>query len=206
MSILDKFHDIVNSPHQFAQDWKTRTGGKVLGYHCRYVPEELAYAAGVLPVRLLGSNQPESVTKPYIFQAGYCSFCRDCFAQALQGRYNYVDGVMYALGCMHLRQIFLSWERHMPISYSYELCLPTDLQGHNAKRYIIGELEDCKHSLEEWTGKSISLEDLGKAISVYNTNRRLMLSIYELMKADGPLIAAAEVSEMALAGQRHHLV
>ncbi len=53
MSVLDKFHDIVNSPNQFAREWKTRTGGKVLGYLCTNLPEELMYAAGVLPVRLL---------------------------------------------------------------------------------------------------------------------------------------------------------
>jgi benzoyl-CoA reductase subunit C len=200
LSVLDKFHDIVNNPHQYAQDWKARTGGKVLGYHCRYVPEELVYATGVLPVRLLGSNQSETITQPYIFQPGYCTFCRDCVAQALQGKYDYLDGVMYALGCPHLHQAFLSWQRHTTVPYSYELRLPTDLQNRNAKKYIIGELEDCKRSLEGWTGKSINDQDLDKAIDIYNKNRRLMLSIYELMKAENPPATAVEVAEMALAG------
>ncbi|MFC1533872.1 2-hydroxyacyl-CoA dehydratase subunit D [Thermodesulfobacteriota bacterium] len=200
MNILDKFHDIVNHPHQFAQDWKSRTEGKVLGYLCTNIPEELIYAAGALPVRLLGTNEPESVTKPHIFQAAFCSFSRDCFAQALQGRYDYIDGITYGMCCMHARQIFQGWERHMPISYSYELHVPANLLNRHAKRYLIGELEEFKRSLDEWSEKSTSLEDIDKAIDIYNTNRRLMLSVYELMKADDPPVTASEVAEMALAG------
>lgn len=200
MNILDKFHSLVNSPHRFAQDWKARTGGKVLGYLCTNLPEELLYAAGVLPVRLLGTNESENVTRPYIFQAAFCAFSRDCFAQALLGRYDYVDGVMYGLCCMHARQVYQGWEKYRPISYSYELRLPTGLRGQGAKKYIMRELEDCKHSLEKWTGQPISWEALDRAIDLYNTNRRLMLGIYDLMKANDPPFTGAEVAEMALAG------
>jgi benzoyl-CoA reductase subunit C len=46
---MEEFHQIVKSPHGFAQSWKAKTGGKVLGYICSNLPEELMYAAGVLP-------------------------------------------------------------------------------------------------------------------------------------------------------------
>ncbi len=200
MSVLDKFHDIVNSPHKFAQEWKKRTGGKVLGYLCTNLPEELMYAAGVLPIRLLGSNEPEDLTKSYIFAGGFCSFSRDCFAQALQGRYDYIDGITYGLCCPHARHVFDSWESHMHISYSYQLSLPNYLLNPHAKKFLVTELHDFQRSLEEWTGKKISLDKLDRAIDLYNTNRRLMMSIYGLMKAENPPVTEAEVAEMALAG------
>ncbi|MFC1820376.1 2-hydroxyacyl-CoA dehydratase [Thermodesulfobacteriota bacterium] len=200
MSVLEKVHEIVKSPHQFARNWKEETGGKVLGYLCTNIPEELLYAAGVLPVRLLGTNEPEAITKPYIFGAAFCSFARDCFAQALHGRYDYIDGITMGTCCPHALHVFDSWKKHIPVSYSYELSTPNYLLNPHAKKFLIRELEDHKHSLEEWTGKEISLEDLDKAIEVYNTNRRLMQSIYELMKADDPPVAVAEVAEIALAG------
>lgn len=200
MSILDKFHDIVKSPHQFATEWKTKTGGKVLGYLCTNLPEELIYASGALPVRLLGANEPETETKPYIFAGAFCSFARDCFAQALLGRYSYVDGISYGVCCPHARQVFESWQRHIPKTFDYELNLPTYYLNPHAKEYIVGELEEFKSSLEQWTGKQISIKDLDRAIDIYNTNRRLMLSIYNLMKADNPSVTEAEVAEIALAG------
>ena len=33
--------------HEYAKEWKERTGGKVLGYFQVYFPEELAHAAGM---------------------------------------------------------------------------------------------------------------------------------------------------------------
>lgn len=171
-----------------------------MGYLCTNIPEELVYAAGLLPVRLLGSNEPESVTKAHIFQAAFCSFCRDCFAQALNGKYDYIDGLVYGLCCMHARQVYQGWERHMPVSFLYELDVPVSLTNPHAKKYLKKELEDCRRSIEEWTGRIISSEDIDRAINIYNKNRSLMMSIYEFMKADDPKIRASEVAEMALSG------
>lgn len=200
MSVMDEFHEIVTSPHKFAREWKEKTGGKVLGYMCSNLPEELMYASGVLPIRLLGSNEPENVTKPYIFQAGYCSFARDCFAQALQGKYDYVDGISYSACCPHIAEVFYNWQRYIPISYSYQLHMPTNLQGNRTKKYLTGEIENFKHSLEEWTGKSIHLDSLDNAIEIYNQNRRLMSEVYELLMNDNSPVSATEVAEIALTG------
>lgn len=198
MSMLNKFQEIVKYPHQFAKEWKEKTGGKVLGYVCTNLPEELMYASGVLPIRILGSNEPETETGPYISAATFCSFCRDCFAQALRGRYDYVDGVTYGYCCPHARHIYESWRRHMSVSYSHQLNMPTNLLSPHAKKYIVAGLEEYKHSLEEWTGQKISLEQLDRAINIYNTSRRLMLNAYELMKVDNPPLTGSEILEMAL--------
>ena len=50
------FGDIVTNRHAYAKDWKARTSNKILGCFCTYVPEELVYAAGILPVRILGGH------------------------------------------------------------------------------------------------------------------------------------------------------
>jgi len=64
---------------EYARQWKQRTGGKVIGYFCTYAPEELMYAAGILPVRILGSHEVQDVTESHIFGM-FCPFCRDCLA------------------------------------------------------------------------------------------------------------------------------
>ena len=200
MSVMDEFHKIVSAPHQAAKEWKARTGGKVLGYLCSNLPEELVYAAGILPVRLLGANEPEDVTKPYVFQAAFCSFARDCLAQALQGRYDYVDGLSYSACCPHISEVFYDWRRYVPLSYSYELHLPANLQGSHTKRYLTVELEDFKHSLEDWTGRGIHLDRLDEAIEIYNSNRNMMGTLYEMLKTDDSPVGGADVAEMALSG------
>ena len=66
MTALEQMSQIVENRHDYARQWKSRTGGKVLGYFCTYVPEELVYAAGILPVRILGGLEPQDVSEAYI--------------------------------------------------------------------------------------------------------------------------------------------
>jgi benzoyl-CoA reductase subunit C len=200
MNVLEKIHDIIKSPHQYPQDWKSKMGGKVIGVLCSNIPEELIYAAGILPVRLLGANEPENITRSYIFQSGFCSFARDCFAQALQGRYKYIDGILFSQCCPHAREVFLDWKRHVSVNYTYEITGPMSVQNRYAKGYLAQELEEFQKSLEKWIGKQIDEKAIDKSIEIYNTNRRLMAQIYGTLKADTSSLSEVAVAEIALAG------
>ena len=109
MGAIEKFQEIYENRHDYANIWKAKhPGGKTLGCFCTYVPEEIPYAAGVLPVRVLGSHEIEDYTAPHLFGM-FCPFCRDVLAQGLQGRYGYLDGICDANCCMHLLQSFEAW-------------------------------------------------------------------------------------------------
>ncbi|KUK52286.1 MAG: Benzoyl-CoA reductase, bzd-type, N subunit [Desulfotomaculum sp. 46_296] len=94
---MEKFMEWYENRHDYARQWKEKNGGKVIGFFCTYVPEEILYAADILPVRVLGSHQPQNVTEPHIFGM-YCPFCRDVLAQGLQGRYEYLGSKGEARG------------------------------------------------------------------------------------------------------------
>ncbi|MCK4720291.1 benzoyl-CoA reductase, bzd-type, subunit N [bacterium] len=198
--MFDKFKDWERNRHDYAKDWQQRTGRKVLGYFCTYVPEEILYAAGVLPVRILGSHEPQDVTEPHIFGM-FCPFCRDCLAQGLKGRYDYLDGLMIAQSCLHIRQTYTSWVKHIPIDFTYYMPHPMKLQSPRALPYLIEEIRVFKKAVEEWTGQEITDEKLQNAIDVYNENRRLMREIYDLRKAGDPKLTGEEAMEMVISSQ-----
>jgi len=198
--LFRKFRDWEQNRHEYAREWKKRTGGKVMGFFCTYAPEELMHAAGILPVRILGSHEPQDVTEPHIF-AMYCPFCRDCLAQGLKGRYDYLDGIMISQSCMHIRQAFTSWQKHVPVDYSYYLPMPHHVQSPRAIPFLKSELVAFKKSLEEWTGKKIGDDALKEAIDTYNANRRLMKDIYKLRRSDPPPMTGEEAMEMVIANQ-----
>jgi benzoyl-CoA reductase subunit C len=198
--MFSRLRDWEKNRHEYAKAWKERTGGKVVGYFCTYVPEEILYAAGVLPVRILGSHEPQDVTEPHIFGM-FCPFSRDCLAQGLKGRYDYLDGIMIAQSCLHVRQTFTSWQKHVPVDFSYYLCMPHHVQSPRALPYLTGELKEFKAAVEGWTGKTITDESLDNAIEVYNENRRLMHTVYELRKQGNPPLTGEEAMEMVLASQ-----
>ena len=194
------FRDWRLNRAQYAKEWKQRTGGKVMGYFCTYAPEELLYAAGILPVRILGSHEVQDVTEPHIF-AMFCPFCRDCLAQGLKGRFDYLDGITIAQSCLHIRQAFTSWQKHIPIDYSYYLPMPHHVQSPRATPFLTKELEVFKTSLEKWLGIKISDQAIDDAIEVYNRNRQLIWKVYELRKGEHPPLTGEEAMELVLSSQ-----
>ena len=199
--MTDKFHLWAEGKHGYAREWKERTGGKVLGYFCTYMPEEILYAAEILPVRIFGGHTADiSVVEPHIFGM-YCPFCRDCLAQGLKGNYEYLDGIGISQSCLHIRQAFWSWEKHVPIDYSYYIMMPHCVQSTGRYEYLKWELSLFKESLEGWIGRSISEADLDRGIEICNTNRRLMREVWEYRKGESPGITGLEAMEIVLSSQ-----
>jgi benzoyl-CoA reductase subunit C len=201
--MLEMYKEWFDARHEYAKEWKEKSGGKVMGYFCTYAPEEIMYAAGILPVRILGSHEPQDVTEPHIF-AMFCPFCRDCLAQGLKGRYDYLDGIMISQSCLHIRQAFTSWKMHIPTQYSYYLPMPMKVQSPRALPYLRAELENFKKSLEEWTGNKITDDDLRNGIELMNENRRLMHQVYEMRKKDNPPITGLDSMYMVVSSQMTH--
>jgi len=194
---LSRFRWAIESRRQYAREWKERTGGRVLGYFCCYLPEELVYAAGILPVRIVSSHEPQDVSSLYI--PGYfCSFCRDCLAEGIGGAYDYLDGIAMAHTCRQIAQTYESWLRHVPLSYHYYLPMPALADNAYLRPWVATELSEFKESLEGWMGKSISPSDLEDAIELYNTGRRLLMRLYETRQAEAPPVSGGEAMEMVL--------
>ena len=200
MKAMQEIQRIVTNRHEVAKEWKAKTEGKVFGYLSHDIPEELIYAAGVLPVRILGSHEPEVITDPYMWNMMHRVFERDCLAQGLQGRYSYLDGIISIARDPHISQCYYSWIQHIPIPYNYEFQTAAVLGGRRVVDYLRGEIEDFKQSLEAWTGKPISDKSIDHAIELYDQTRRLVKQISEFRKDDVPKITGAEFMEIALAG------
>ena len=198
--VFETFRDWIDNRHEYARAWKEKTGNKIVGYFCTYVPEEILYAGNILPVRILGSHEPPTVTEPYIF-AMFCHLCRDCLAQGLKGRFDYLDGVVEGQSCLHLRQAFNAWRLHIPTDFAYYIYIPHGVQNRHAIPYLTQELAKFKKALEDWTEKKITNEDLDRGIRIMNRNRELMRKVYEYRKLDNPKITGLEAMEMVLSSQ-----
>jgi benzoyl-CoA reductase subunit C len=196
--LIEKFQEWYDNRHDYAKKWKEKTGGKVVGYFCTYAPEEIFYAFDVLPVRILGSHEPQDVTEPHIFGM-FCPFCRDVLAQGLKDRYDYLDGIMLAQSCLHLRQAFTSWELHKNPGWSYYLPMPNHVQSKRAVPFLKEEFKLLIEKLEELTGKKITDDDLKRGIQMVNKARRAMKDIYEFRKQDNPPLTGAEAMYMSCA-------
>ena len=200
MGAIEKFQEVSATRHQYAQDWKKKHNGKAIGWLCSYSPVEIMYAAGMLPVRLLGSHEVQDVTDRYLFPT-VCPFSRDALAQGLKGRYNYLDGITMARTCSHVQGTYDNWKNYVPIPFKYYVWQPNHMQSPRAKPLMVQEYKGFIQALEKFTGKKITDKDLEKAVELYNTNRKLMKQVYEFRKREEPPITGAECMEMVVASQ-----
>ena len=195
---LDRFSHTIKERHAYAQAWKERTGGKVAGYFCSYVPEEVLYALRVLPVRVLGTHEPQDLTERHIFGM-FCPYSRDVLFQGLSGRYDYADGLVFAHCCPHIRQSFESWRIHRPVQFSHLMWVPSLVQSPHAVPFFEDGVRKLAAAAERWTGRRLADDALSGAVDTYNLNRRLLAQLYELRKPDPPIITGTQAMEIVIA-------
>jgi len=197
--MFDIFKKWYDERHEYQKKWKEINNRKIAGYICTYMPEEILYAADILPVRILGSHEAQSLTEPYLF-AMYCPFCRDVLAQGLGGKYNYLDAIFGCHTCMHINQSWESWYQHVPTEKYFYVQIPSGQSLHRLP-FFIKQLQIFKKYLEEWIGREITDDDLDRGIEIVNKNRRLLKAIYELRKNDNPPLTGEEAMYMVVSSQ-----
>ena len=197
---MERFQKLLEDPHKHAIEWKQKTGGKVIGYFSHYFPEEIAYAAGILPVSILSEPDIEGISQRYLYNA-FCPYTLGVLAQGLKGEYDYLDGIVHVESCMPIRGAVANWWDLLDVSFKHYIAMPSQLDEPSAKDLMYSELRAFKRYVEDWTGKEITDESLDHAIDVYNTNRTLMRQVYELRRLDNPLVSGSEAMAMVLSSQ-----
>ncbi len=196
---MDRFKKILENRHEYAKEWKARTGGKVLGYYETYFPEEMAYAAGILPIRILAKHYADDKTDRQMY--GNCYVTRDMLNQFLLGYYDYVDGLCVTEGCQWLYNAFQTVVNDKPELFYHYYFMPDYPDGKTSKDVMRSELVVLQDVLEKWTGKEITTEAIDKAIDVYNEFRFLMRSLNQLRRMDNPVLLGSEAMDIMLASQ-----
>jgi len=181
--------------NEFVRRWKNQ-GKPVLGYSCSYTPEEIIFAGGCLPVRILGSLEPSKLADVYL-PVNVCSFAKSCLNQVLKDEHSLLDGYVVANSCDNQNKIYDVWRYCTSIKKTHFINTPHSTT-ENALEFFIEELEMFKEWLRKNFDSQFSDEKLVAAIKLYNENRRLLKQVYELRKQNLPPILGSEVLEVVL--------
>ena len=203
MSALDRFREMNESFPQTAQilDHKKR-GGKVIGWLCTYVPEEIIHAGGALPIRIIGysheANLDDANAHLYI---NNCTFSRSCLQLGLKGQYGFLDGVVGGSTCDGARRLFDIWRQYIGTPFHHVLTVPRKYTERAHKLYY-DEVVLFKKHFEEHFGVEITDKALIKSTKELNESRSLLHQLYELRKRDKPPISGADTLEVLNAAYR----
>jgi benzoyl-CoA reductase subunit C len=183
------------------KDWQA-TGRKVIGWFNPYIPEEIIHAAGMLPFEVTGNNEPVQMqgAEAHI-HSNSCSKIRTCWQLQLDGKYNFLDGLVSSQMCDQDMRLFEVWSYYKKLPYMDGIYAPRKRDEVAVKLYQT-DLEGFRSRLSQYLICRIPDEHIANSIKVYNRGRELMKQLYELRKRDRPPVTGAEALEVSKAAAR----
>ncbi len=154
-----------------------------LGHFPVYFPEEIAHAAGLLPVNVLGGgNRLELKHADARMGSFVCSICRSTAELGLNGSLQSLTGFITHPICDAAKHLAGIWARNFPEQLSQILYLPQNVNTPGAVRYIAAEFQRMRSDLEKRVGHAVGEETLRRSIRLYNENRKLLRDLYVLRR------------------------
>lgn len=176
---INTLEEIKRHPYGYAKKCKTEQGKKIVGYFCSYTPEELIFAAGALPFRLFGTDGNITRADAHL-QAYSCSLVKGALEDALTGRLDFLDGVVFPHTCDTIQRLSDIWRLNIPFGIHMDVVLPVKVNTPSSRQYMVDVLAKFKSDLEKALNKKITPEDLHNAIKTYNRVRHLLQRLHHL--------------------------
>ena len=205
MSALESLRQHYRQRDLAARRWKA-SGGRVVGYLCDNVPEEMIMAAGCLPHRLSGDPEAggaaveryvQPFALPFSARSQRPQFVESMLELLLDGRYDFLD----ALVVPHTRKSIQATYRELTLaSAEYaQLKVPELVYLDRAYTPFYASEVFNRHSLREfktwleaWSGRAITSAGISAAIAETNRTRGLLLRLAELRWADPPRVSGSD--------------
>lgn len=186
--VLSLCRDVVEEgDYSAVKRWRD-AGGKVVGHFQVYFPQELAHAAGMLPVKVCGGGL-EPVRAESFFGSYLCSILKTSLELALGGTLELDMFVSHPI-CDAARNLAAIWGRNFDYPCQI-LYLPQNANSGGSATYLRSEYARLLGELEAISGKTVSDDDLRHSIELFNRSRALVRKIYDI-KRDAPWKIAAE--------------
>ena len=199
--VLRVFRKHYESCDAAAREWKSK-GGRVVGYLCDKVPDEIIEAAGFLPVRLRGSPSFNPEMADRYLEPFYEGFVRSILCKLLTNQYDYLDFLVIPHSRDTITNLYgaLLEIQHLDPNITLPHCFffETLHSSHYATQvYNRERLSHFRRQLEEWAGKPISDQDLQQAITTKREATTLLSAVAALRKQNPPLLSGTEALTIA---------
>ena len=181
--------ELVEDPDYIpVKRWRD-AGGKVVGHFQVYFPEEIAHAAGMLPVKMRGAPTEPTHAESH-FGSYLCSILKTSLELVLSNRLELDIFVSHPI-CDAARNLAAIWGRN----YSHPcqiLYLPQNPNSSHSITYLRDEYGRLKRVLEGIAGREITDDDLRRSTEIFNENRALLRELYEIKRTTPWLVTADE--------------
>lgn len=169
-----------------------------VGYFCPYVPEELLWAAGAFPVRLM--DMPVKISHAQAHLPAYCChLVKSSLENYLRGDLDFLRGIVFSQSCDTMKGLADIWAIDARFSFQFNLMVPSRLNSSLARDYFRIELERLKAALEKELGPILD-GNLKEAIHLFNQIRERLRTLYARLRDNGGYISGKELAQIVRAG------
>ncbi len=173
--ILEKFNlDFDEQIKAFKDEGKT-----LIGCVTAYVPEEVAYAAGMMPIGLWGFPISINKSKQY-FPAFYSSVVQSILEYGLEGKLDDFAALMIPGTTDSVKSLGQNCKRAFKQFETINIAYAQNRKLDAAVDFNEIQYKKAKEKLEKIAGNKITDDAIEEAIKVYNENRRLLCEFSEL--------------------------
>ncbi|MBN1367243.1 MAG: 2-hydroxyacyl-CoA dehydratase [Dehalococcoidales bacterium] len=177
--------------NKWAMGWKQQ-GKKIIGTLSSYVPEEIIWAAGMLPWRITGSWK-ENIPHAKVYRSdNSCSYCNHVLESVLNGELDFLDGLVTTdldQDLLRLGDVIASLNKFPFVHIMHIPFVDSELNY----KFFAGEITRFSNKLGKFGGTTITTDSLTSSINSLNIVRNLLNQIYELRKKDVPPLSGAEI-------------
>ena len=182
-TLVNEFSAIAANPHGQLKAYKEK-GMKCIGVMPYYAPEELVYAAGMMPMGMWGSNKKTISRAKEYCATFYCTIVQLDLEMLLDGTCDLLDGVITPTICDTLRpmsqNIRVAMSEKMPCIF---LAHPQFRRPAFGLKFCHDQYTHVKTELEKIRGSEIKDEEIRDAIKVYNKSRKARREFVKLANA-----------------------
>jgi benzoyl-CoA reductase/2-hydroxyglutaryl-CoA dehydratase subunit BcrC/BadD/HgdB len=175
-----------------------------VGWFSIYTPEEIIYAAGMIPFRIIGEELSVATKARALLFSNLCPYVLSCLDEGLESRYSSLNGVVIVNTCDARRRLYDAWRRFIKTRFIHLIDLPKTITKES-KQYFTTQICLFKEALEKEFGIKITPKSLSEAIELWNKTRGLLHQLYGLRKDDNPPITGSQalsIIKASMAGQR----
>lgn len=202
LSYLAEIREAVESrPAELAR--AREKGIKVVGYFCSYIPEEIIHALGMIPLRLEygGNEQLVDIGGRYVSKNN-CVFIRESVGMFAERKDPFIvnsDIIAVATTCLQMYRLAEVINHFFGVQ-TLVLKVPRSFYLPEGQEYFRNEMEYFARQLEDFSGRKIEADAIGKSIELYKNIRQTLGEIYRYQARDPARIGWRDVFQVVHAG------
>ncbi len=186
----------------YAKEWKKQSPDRLLvGYLPIYVPRQIMHAANALPVGIMGVGDRKQIIKGDAYYQSYiCHLPRGIIEMALDHNLDDFDGFLFPSICDCVRNLSGMFKLVHKGKFTRYFDYPQNFDEHIGGTFYRELLETIINDMHLLNGVNISIEALNRSISLYNKNRKLVETIYNIRQDYPWRLSATDVYHIIRAG------